>query len=88
MAHDPLRFRSTINLLIFFAVLILGTLVFTYLENRSLIDALYYVIVTIATLGYGDVHPVTAAGQVFAIVLIITGWVPFWGSLPNGLKSC
>ena len=86
MTHDPLRFRLTVNLMIFFAVLISGTLVFTYLENRSLIDAFYYVIVTIATVGYGDVHPVTTAGKVFAILLIITGVGTFLGVIANGTE--
>jgi voltage-gated potassium channel len=86
MTHDPLRFRLTVNLMIFFAVLTSGTLVFTYLENRSLIDAFYYVIVTIATVGYGDVHPVTTAGKVFAILLIITGVGTFLGVIANGTE--
>ncbi len=86
MTHDPIRFRLTINLMIFFAVLIFGTMVFTYLENRSFIDAFYYVIVTIATVGYGDVHPTTLAGKVFAILLIITGVGTFLGVIANGTE--
>jgi len=44
MTHDPIRFRLTIKLMIFFAVLIFRTFVFIYLENRSFIDAFYFVI--------------------------------------------
>jgi hypothetical protein len=86
MTHDPIRFRLTINLMIFFAVVIFGTLVFIYLENRSFIDAFYYVIVTIATVGYGDVHPITTAGKVFAILLIIAGVGIFLGVIANGTE--
>jgi len=86
MTHDPIRFRLTINLMIFFAVVIFGTLVFIYLENRSFIDAFYYVIVTIATVGYGDVHPITTAGKVFAILLIIAGVGTFLGVIANGTE--
>jgi hypothetical protein len=86
MIHDPIRFRLTINLIIFFAVLIFGTLVFIYLESRSFMDAFYYVIVTIATVGYGDVHPITTAGKVFAILLIIAGVGTFLGVIANGTE--
>ncbi len=86
MTHDPIRFRLTVNLMIFFAILIFGTIVFTSLENRSFIDAFYYVIVTIATVGYGDVHPTTLAGKVFAILLIITGVGTFLGVIANGTE--
>jgi hypothetical protein len=86
MTHDPLRFRLTINLIIFFAILIFGTLLFIHLENRSFIDAFYYVIVTIATVGYGDVHPSTTAGKVFAIVLIIAGVGTFLGVIANSTE--
>ena len=48
MAHDPIRFRLTINLIIFLAVLIFGTIVFMFMENRSFVDAFYYIIVTMA----------------------------------------
>jgi voltage-gated potassium channel len=68
MAHDPVRFRLIINLIIFLAVLVFGTIVFMLVENRSLIDALYYIIVTMATVGYGDIVPATSAGKIIAIL--------------------
>jgi len=83
MTHDPIRFRLTINLIILVALLVFGTLVFAMIEGRSLIDAFYYIIVTVATVGYGDVHPTTTAGKVFAIVLIITGVGTFLGVIAN-----
>jgi voltage-gated potassium channel len=83
MTHDPIRFRLTINLIILVALLIFGTFVFATLEGRSLIDAFYYIIVTVATVGYGDVHPTTTAGKVFAILLIITGVGTFLGVIAN-----
>jgi len=43
------------------------------LEKLSFIDALYVTIVTISTVGYGDIHPTNVASKLFGIVLIIIG---------------
>jgi len=43
------------------------------IEKLSFLDALYFTIATIATVGYGDIHPITAGGKIFAIVIILTG---------------
>jgi voltage-gated potassium channel len=55
------------------AVVFIGTAGFMVIEKLSFLDALYFTIATIATVGYGDIHPVTAAGKVFAIIIIIFG---------------
>jgi voltage-gated potassium channel len=75
--------RLKVFLSIFFALMILGTLGFMTIEDRSLIDSFYYVIVTMATVGYGDVHPVTTSGKIFSIVLIVMGVGTFLGVIGN-----
>jgi len=40
---------------------------------NTLFDALYWSIVTISTVGYGDVVPVTGEGRIVAIVVIVSG---------------
>ena len=59
MSKDPIQVRLRIYLIVFFAVMVLGTIGFMLIENRSFTDAFYFTIVTIATVGYGDLHPVT-----------------------------
>jgi voltage-gated potassium channel len=39
--------------------MVFGGIGFSLIEGRSIIDSAYFVIVTMATVGYGDVHPVT-----------------------------
>ena len=55
------------------AILVVGTIGFMILERLSFIDALYFTIVTISTVGYGDIHPTTTVSKLFGIILIIIG---------------
>jgi hypothetical protein len=43
------------------------------IEKLSFLDSLYFTIATIATVGYGDIYPVTSAGKIFVIVIIVIG---------------
>ena len=52
-------------------ILAIGTISYHYLEGWSWIDALYFSIITLTTIGYGDFSPQTTAGKVFTIAYII-----------------
>jgi voltage-gated potassium channel len=65
--------RLAFLLVLSLAVVIIGTAGFMIIEGLPFLDALYFVIATIATVGYGDIHPITAAGKIFAIFIIIIG---------------
>lgn len=54
-------------------VIAAGTLGYLVLERWSLIDALFMTVITVATVGFNEVHPLDAKGQVFTIVLILAG---------------
>jgi voltage-gated potassium channel len=53
------------------ALLATGTLGFHLLEGWSLLDSLYVTVTTIATVGYGDFHPTSAASRLFATVFML-----------------
>jgi hypothetical protein len=54
-------------------VLISGTVVFHYLEGWRWIDSLYFCVVTLTTIGYGDLYPVTDIGKLFNMFYILIG---------------
>lgn len=73
------RIRLKLHLAVFIALLLLGMFGFMIIENLSLVDAIYFSIVTMATVGYGDIHPQYVLGKILAIVLIIGGVGTFLG---------
>ncbi|MDE1823984.1 MAG: NAD-binding protein [Candidatus Micrarchaeota archaeon] len=47
----------------------------------NLLNSLYFTVITISTLGYGDIYPVSGEAKVFVIVLIITGVTTFLSTI-------
>lgn len=52
---------------------IVGTLLVAHFEKLSLFDAFYLLVITLATVGYGDIHPVTQVGKIIIMLLIVFG---------------
>jgi len=50
-----------------------GVLVYHWLEGWSYIDALYFCVVSLATVGYGDFTPTTPLGRLFTIFYLVNG---------------
>lgn len=69
---EPIR-HVLIAICLLFLVIVVGTVGFVYLEGLSLFDAFYMTIVTITTVGYGDIIPHTFYGRIFTAGLIISG---------------
>lgn len=54
-------------------ILAIGTISYHFIEGWTWIDALYFSIITLTTIGYGDFSPQTTAGKIFTIGYIIVG---------------
>ncbi len=54
-------------------ILFFGTIGYMLLENTSFVDGLYLTVITITTVGYGDIVPIHAGGRIFTVVLVFCG---------------
>ena len=65
------RFRFMLVLLVL--IIGLGTFGYMLIEDWEVLDALYMTVITLATVGFREVHQLTPLGQVFTVLLIIFG---------------
>ncbi len=70
--QNPAR-RFQLSLLSLGALMGFSTLVYMALEGMTPVDALYMTVITIATVGYGEVRPLSDTGRIFTMILIILG---------------
>ena len=68
----------TLLFLLLFIVMTAGIAIYVFEEDKNpnittLFDAFYWALVTISTVGYGDIAPVTPQGRMISILIIISG---------------
>jgi voltage-gated potassium channel len=54
-------------------IVVAGTIGYRIIEGWPFLDSLFMTITTITTVGYAEVHPLSRAGQIFTIFLILGG---------------
>ncbi len=54
-------------------LVIVGTIGFMLVERWSFLDSLYMTVITLTTVGYGEVYPLDTNGKIYSIVLILVG---------------
>ncbi len=54
-------------------LLLIGTLGFVVIESSNWLDALYMTLITISTVGFREVIPLSDAGRVWTMILIVSG---------------
>ncbi len=55
------------------AVVTFGTVGYHVIEGWAWFDALWMVMITLTTIGYGETHPLTDEGRLFTLMVIIAG---------------
>lgn len=68
--HPPrVRYIIAVGL----SVLGIGVVFYHYIEDLSWLDSLYFCVVTLTTIGYGDIVPKTDAGKLFTVFYVLIG---------------
>lgn len=58
-------------------VMLIGTIGYVLIDDFPIIDAIYQTAITFTTVGFGEIHPISDAGRIFTINLIIAGFAVF-----------
>ncbi len=67
--------KITLSLLLLFITILFGATGFWFIDNYPFIDALYMSVITITTVGFGEVHHLSEGGRLFTVVFILLGFV-------------
>ena len=65
------KFRVTAVIAV--SVLLIGATFYHNVENLDWLDAFYFCVITLTTIGYGDITPHTDAGKFFTMFYVIIG---------------
>ena len=69
MDHSRLR----ISIILLFAVICAGTIGYSVFEDMSVFDAFYMTIITISSVGFSEVKPLSQVGRIITIIIIVSG---------------
>ncbi len=69
---DPVR-HLRISIVVLLVLVTIGTVGYTVIEGWRLLDSLYMTVITLATVGFREVQPLSDAGKIFTMLLIVFG---------------
>jgi voltage-gated potassium channel len=77
--HGVLKsyYRFFLPLLVLLTLCLVGTIGYVVIESFNWFDAFYMTIITVTTVGYSEVHPLSNSGKIFTTFLIITSFGTF-----------
>ena len=58
-------------------IMIIGTIGYMVIDDFPILDAIYQTGITFTTVGFGEIYPISNAGRLFTITLIIFGFLVF-----------
>ncbi len=65
--------QAIVSVCLSIALLAIGSLGYMLIEGWGFLDSLYMTVITLATVGYGEVQTLSVPGRVFTLILIILG---------------
>jgi len=71
--EQPRTLRLSLYLFLFLSVMVGGMVGYHLIEGWPLTECLYMTVITVSTVGFGEVHPLSHNGRLFTILLIFFG---------------
>ena len=65
--------KLKLSLILFCGIIGFGTLGYATVDHMPVFDAFYMTIITISTVGFSEIRPLSPAGRVITIIIIVTG---------------
>lgn len=66
-------FQFLLGLLLLCVVFATGLFVFLFVEGWTLVDSFYMMVITLSTVGFGEIHPLSERGRLLTAMIIICG---------------
>ncbi len=65
--------RLKLSLFLLFTIITSGTLCYTFLEDMTPFEAFYMTMITISTVGFSEIKPLSDLGRLITIIIIVSG---------------
>ena len=84
----PQGYRATAVALLVVVILVLGgTFGYMAVQRWSFFDSLYMAVITLTSVGYMEVHPLSTEGRVFTMGLLLTGVFSLFFAATSAIRS-
>lgn len=71
------RTKILIGVFMLLTIIVIGVTGYMFIEGDGFLNALYMTVITISTVGFGEVHKLSDAGKIFTIFLIISSFTTY-----------
>jgi voltage-gated potassium channel len=65
--------RLRISLILLFAIIFAGTTGYSVFEDMPVFDAFYMTVITISTVGFSEIKPLSQVGRIITVIVIVSG---------------
>jgi len=83
---ETLRKRIILTVILLLTVITLGTGGYYFIEKWSVLDSVYMTIITLTTIGFQEVKPLSYEGRIFTIFFVLFGVGVVAYTVNNGLR--
>ena len=65
--------RLRISFILLFAIILAGTIGYSVFEDMPVFDAFYMTVITISTVGFSEIKPLSQVGRIITVIVIVSG---------------